>query len=316
MRIVFMGTPDFAVPCLRNLIENEYNVVAVVTQPDRPRGRKKELAAPPVKEAALSLGIPVYQPEKLRENGVEEILALQPDLIVTAAYGQILPKEIIRYPKYGCINVHASLLPKYRGGAPIHKSIIDGEKETGVTIMYMVEKLDAGDMLSQVRVPIEEKDHVGTMHDKLSAAGAQLLLETIPRLVAGEITPIPQDESQVTFAWNIKREDEALQWNHSARQLFNQIRGLCPWPVAYTRLQGQVMKVWKSMVLEETSSNQQEPGTILALSPAGIDVQTGQGILRLLEIQPAGKKAMKVSDYVRGNVSIQPGMVFESEQPI
>lgn len=315
MRIVFMGTPDFAVPCLRKLVENEYEVVGVVTQPDRPRGRKKELAAPPVKEAAISLGIPVYQPEKLRENGVEDILQLQPDLIVTAAYGQILPKEIIDYPKYGCINVHASLLPKYRGGAPIHKSIIDGEKETGVTIMYMVEKLDAGDMLSQVRVPIEEEDHVGTLHDKLSAAGSQLLLETIPRLIAGEITPVPQDESKVTYAWNIKREDEALHWDKTARQLFNQIRGLCPWPVSYTRLQGQVMKVWKSKVLEETKGNPQEAGTILAVSTEGIDVQTGQGILRLLEVQPAGKKAMKVSDFLRGNPQVQPGMVFESELP-
>lgn len=315
MRIVFMGTPDFAVPCLRKLVENQYDVVAVVTQPDRPRGRKRQLTAPPVKEAAISLGIPVYQPEKLRENGVDDILELQPDLIVTVAYGQLLPKEIIHYPKYGCINVHASLLPKYRGGAPIHKSIIDGEKETGVTIMYMVEKLDAGDMLSQVRVPIEEEDHVGTMHNKLSAAGSQLLLETIPCLVAGEITPVAQDESQVSFAWNIKREDEALHWNKTARQLFNQIRGLCPWPVAYTHFQGQVMKVWKSKVLEETSSNQEEAGTILAVSAQGIDVQTGQGILRLLEVQPAGKKAMNVSDYLRGNVQVQPGMVFESELP-
>ncbi|HBI03928.1 MAG TPA: methionyl-tRNA formyltransferase [Paenibacillaceae bacterium] len=310
-----MGTPDFAVPCLRNLVENHYDVVAVVTQPDRPRGRKKELAAPPVKEAAVALGIPVYQPEKLRENGVDDILQLQPDLIVTAAYGQILPKEIIDYPKYGCINVHASLLPNYRGGAPIHKSIIDGEKETGVTIMYMVEKLDAGDMLSQVRVPIEEGDNVGTMHDKLSGAGSQLLLETIPRLVAGELIPVPQDESLVTFAWNIKREDEALYWNKTARQLFNQIRGLCPWPVAYTRFQGQVMKVWNSIVLEETNSKDKEAGTILVVSAEGIDVQTGQGILRLLEVQPAGKKAMKVSDYLRGNVQVQPGMVFESELP-
>jgi methionyl-tRNA formyltransferase len=314
VRIVFMGTPDFAVPCLRKLVENNYNVVAVVTQPDRPRGRKRELAAPPVKEAAISLGIPVLQPEKLRKDGVDDILQLQPDLIVTAAYGQILPAEIIQYPRYGCINVHASLLPKYRGGAPIHKSIIDGEKETGVTIMYMVEKLDAGDILSQVRVPIEEEDNVGTLHDKLSEAGSQLLLETIPKLVAGEITPIPQDESQVTYAWNIKREDEQLHWHKTARQLFNQIRGLCPWPVAYTHFQGQIMKIWNSKVLSETNHNSVAAGTIVGVSSDGIDVQTGQGVLRLLEIQPAGKKAMKVSDYLRGNVQVQPGMVFESEQ--
>lgn len=313
MRIVFMGTPDFAVPCLRKLVENQYNVVGVVTQPDRPKGRKKELAAPPVKEAALALGIPVFQPEKLRVDGVEEILALQPDLIVTAAYGQILPTEMIRYPKYGCINVHASLLPKYRGGAPIHKSIIDGQPETGVTIMYMVEKLDAGDMLSQVRVPIADEDNVGSMHDKLSEAGSDLLLETIPRLIAGEITPVAQDETQVTYAWNIKREDEELHWEKGARELFNQVRGLNPWPVAYTRINGQVMKVWEARILEEDSHSEAVPGTLLAVSPEGIDVQTGKGILRLLAIQPAGKKAMKVSDYARGNVPLQAGMVFERE---
>jgi methionyl-tRNA formyltransferase len=313
VRIVFMGTPDFAVPCLQKLVEEKYEVVAVVTQPDRPKGRKKELAAPPVKEAALALGLPVLQPEKLKVDGVQDILAYQPDLIVTAAFGQILPKELIDYPKYGCINVHASLLPAYRGGAPIHKSIIDGQKETGVTIMYMVEKLDAGDILSQVRVPIEENDNVGTMHDKLSQAGSKLLLETIPKLINGEIKPIPQDESLVTYAWNIKREDERLDWNKNARELFNQVRGLNPWPVAYTTLDGQVMKVWEASVLTEEGTGSKPPGTILAVAPEGIDVQTGQGVLRLTRIQPAGKKAMAVADYVRGNSIVAPGMRFVME---
>ncbi|SDG69069.1 methionyl-tRNA formyltransferase [Aneurinibacillus thermoaerophilus] len=310
MRIVFMGTPDFAVPCLQKLAEEKYNIVAVVTQPDRPKGRKKQLTPPPVKEAALKLGIPVLQPEKLKRNGTEDILAYEPDLIVTAAFGQILPKEIIEYPKYGCINVHASLLPAYRGGAPIHKAIIDGQQETGVTIMYMVEKLDAGDILSQVRVTIEESDNVGTMHDKLSKAGARLLVETIPKLISGEIQPVPQDEARVTYAWNIQRKDERLDWTKSARQLFNQVRGLNPWPVAYTEVDGQVMKVWEAYVLQEDGKGAEEPGTILSVAPEGIDVQTGEGVLRLTRIQPAGKKAMAVADYVRGSASVASGMCF------
>lgn len=312
MRIVFMGTPDFAVPCLRKLIEKEYNVVVVVTQPDRPKGRKKQLAAPPVKEAALLFGLPVLQPEKLKVDGVQDILAYKPDLIVTAAFGQILPKELIDYPTYGCINVHASLLPQYRGGAPIHKAIMDGQPETGVTIMYMVEKLDAGDMLSQVRVPIEENDNVGTMHDKLSRAGATLLLETIPKLINGQCTPQPQDEAEVTYAWNIKREDERLDWTMPARALFNQVRGLNPWPVAYTVTEhdGQVVKVWEAEVHKEDGTNCEKPGTILSVAPEGIDVQAGDGVLRLTRIQPAGKKAMTVADYVRGSSTLAPGMRF------
>jgi methionyl-tRNA formyltransferase len=313
VRIVFMGTPDFAVPSLQKLLRNDYNVAAVVTQPDRPKGRKKQLAAPPVKEAALLLGLPVLQPEKLKISGVQDILDYQPDLIVTAAFGQILPKELIGYPRYGCINVHASLLPEYRGGAPIHKAIIDGKKETGVTIMYMVEKLDAGDIISQVRVPIEQDDNVGTMHRKLADAGSKLLIETLPKLINGEVTPVKQEEAEVTYAWNIKREDERISWNKSARELFNQVRGLNPWPVAYTVLEGQVMKIWKAEVRQEDGTG--TPGEILTVSPEGIDVQSGTGILRLIEVQPSGKKAMPVSDYVRGSgSSLSVGAVFETEQ--
>lgn len=311
MKIVFMGTPDFAVPCLEKLIQAGYHILEVVTQPDRPKGRKREMTPPPVKAAALEHGIPVFQPEKLREIGaVEHLLALKPDLIVTAAYGQILPKEIIELPQYGCINVHASLLPKYRGGAPIHKSIIDGETQTGVTIMYMVEKLDAGDILTQVVVPIEEEDHVGTVHDKLAKAGSDLLIQTVPLLLEEKLVPKKQEESEVTYAWNIQREDEKIDWNRSAREIYNQIRGLNPWPVAYSQLEGQVFKIWWAKELAQAQSHF-EPGTIMQISPEGIDVACGQGVLRLLEVQPSGKKKMDVMDYVRGmGQSLQVGMKF------
>ncbi|HJV44155.1 MAG TPA: methionyl-tRNA formyltransferase [Bacillota bacterium] len=300
MKIVFMGTPDFAVPCLEQLVKEGYQIIEVVTQPDRPKGRKKELTPPPVKVAAQELGIPVFQPEKLRDKeAVDHIVSLAPDLIITAAYGQILPSSLIHLPKYGCINVHASLLPKYRGGAPIHQSIIDGERESGVTIMYMVEKLDAGDILTQVRVPIAEEDTVGSLHNKLSAAGSNLLLQTLPKLIAGELTPIKQDESLVTFARNIQREDEQINWSKSSREIYNQIRGLNPWPVAFTKLQGEVFKIWWAKVVDEQGVTEGS-GTILKVSSDGIDVACGEGVIRLLEVQPAGKRRLQVADYVRG----------------
>ncbi|RXT15047.1 methionyl-tRNA formyltransferase [Ammoniphilus sp. CFH 90114] len=311
MNIIFMGTPDFAVPCLEKLVQAGYQVIEVVTQPDRPKGRKKELTPPPVKEAALKLNIPVFQPEKLKETeAVQHIVSLKPDLIVTAAYGQILPKVIIDLPKWGCINVHASLLPKYRGGAPIHKAIVDGEIESGVTIMYMVEKLDAGDILTQVKVPIEQADNVGTLHDKLSSAGSDLLLDTIPLLQEGKIIPRKQEEELVTYAWNIRREDEKIDWNKPAREIYNQIRGLNPWPVAYTQLEEQVFKIWWAEVIDEQSENI-SPGTIVSWEAEGIDVACGRGILRLKDVQPSGKRKMSVSDYVRGmGKHYQPEMKF------
>ncbi|HEX5564258.1 MAG TPA: methionyl-tRNA formyltransferase, partial [Sporosarcina sp.] len=211
--IVCMGTPSFSVPILTMLHEEGYDIKAVVTQPDRPVGRKRILTPPPVKEEAVRLGIPVLQPEKLKGSPeLEKILSLSPDLVVTAAFGQLLPKELLDAPPLGCINVHASLLPKYRGGAPIHKAIIDGETETGVTIMYMVEKLDAGNIISQVTVPIEETDHTGILFDKLSAAGTELLKKTLPSIVDRKNYSIPQDESLVSFARNISREQERIDW--------------------------------------------------------------------------------------------------------
>ena len=224
-RVVFMGTPDFSVPVLETIIREGYEVVGVVTQPDRPVGRKRILTPTPVKQKAMEHGIPVFQPEKIKED-YDQVLAWNPDLIVTAAFGQIIPKILLDAPKHGCINVHASLLPKYRGGAPIHKAIIDGETETGVTIMYMDVKMDTGDMISKVVVPIGEKDHTGSMFEKLSVAGAELLKETLPKLLAGEIEATPQNHEEATFAWNIKREDERIDWYKPATTLYNQVRGL------------------------------------------------------------------------------------------
>ncbi|MFC0473122.1 methionyl-tRNA formyltransferase [Halalkalibacter kiskunsagensis] len=300
MKIVFMGTPDFSVPVLRNLVTAGYDVVAVVTQPDRPVGRKRVLTPTPVKVEAEKHQIDVLQPKKIREQSeLDKVFSYKPDLIVTAAFGQILPKELLDYPEHGCINVHASLLPKYRGGAPIHKAIIDGEKETGVTIMYMVEKLDAGDMLSHVTVPINEEDHVGTMFDKLSVAGARLLLDTIPALINGDMNPIKQDESKVTFAKNISREMELLDWKRSGEELYNHIRGMHPWPVAYTMLEGKPLKIWWAKKV--ASTEKMEPGTIERIENDGIVVSTGNQVaIKITELQPSGKKKMDVQSFIRG----------------
>ncbi|WP_062231683.1 methionyl-tRNA formyltransferase [Fictibacillus sp. FJAT-27399] len=310
MKIVFMGTPDFSVPVLRRLVKDGYEVAAVVTQPDKPQGRKKEIKPTPVKAEAELHGIPVLQPVKLK-NEFQEILDLQPDLIVTAAYGQILPSEILEAPEYGCINVHASLLPEYRGGAPIHQSIIDGKKETGVTIMYMVDKLDAGDILTQVVVPIGEEDHVDSMFSKLSIAGAELLSKTIPDLIEGKLTPIKQDDDKVTYAYNISREKEKIDWTMSGEAIYNQIRGLHPWPVAFSTLNGQTLKIWWGKKVPVPSDA--VPGTVLETSKEGLTVKTGDstGIL-ITDLQPAGKKRMAASQFLQG-AKLEPGTKLGEE---
>lgn len=300
INIVFMGTPDFSVPILKKLIEDGYHIAAVVTQPDKPKGRKRELTPPPVKVEAEKHGIPVLQPTKIREKEqYEQVLAFAPDLIVTAAFGQILPKALLEAPKYGCINVHASLLPELRGGAPIHYAILQGKTKTGVTIMYMVEKLDAGDILTQVEVPITETDTVGTLHDKLSAAGAKLLSETIPLLVAGKLTPIKQDEEKATYAYNIQREQEKIDWTKPGEDVYNHIRGLHPWPVAYTTHQGNIWKIWWGEKVP--APKKAEPGTIVDIAHDGIVVATGnETAIKITELQPAGKKRMDAAQFLRG----------------
>jgi len=295
-----MGTPDFSVPILKQLITDGYNVVGVVTQPDRPKGRKKEITPPPVKVEALKHSIPVIQPNKIRNpEELQEVLALQPELIVTAAFGQILPKQLLDAPKYGCINVHASLLPELRGGAPIHYALLQGKKKTGITIMYMAEKLDAGDILTQAEVTIEEKDNVGTLHNKLSEVGAKLLSETIPLLLDGKITPVKQDEEKATFAANIKREQEKIDWSRTGEEIYNQIRGLHPWPVAYTFIKGQVVKIWCGEKLK--GNHNSTPGSILQIKEDGIVVGTGNDTaIKITELQPSGKKRMTAKQYILG----------------
>ncbi|HEU4963087.1 MAG TPA: methionyl-tRNA formyltransferase [Bacilli bacterium] len=314
MRILFMGTPDFAVPCLNALVEHGYDIAAVVTQPDRKKGRKGELTPPPVKVAALQHNLTVLQPEKVRtEDALAEIEQLDFDLLITAAYGQLLPKRLLDLPRLGCVNVHASLLPRWRGGAPMHRAILEGDKETGVTIMRMVQALDAGDMISQVVVPIAEDDTVATLHDKLAAAGSQLLIETLPSIEAGTQTETAQDESLVTYSPTLKREDEKIDWQQDARRLYNQVRGLNSWPGAFTYFSHKVMKIWQARIQEETGAPTAEPGTILSTTDDSIIVQCGQGRLALTEIQPAGKRRMAVSDYLRG-VQLEPGTRFTTEE--
>ncbi|MDF2834658.1 MAG: methionyl-tRNA formyltransferase [Paenibacillus sp.] len=325
MRIVFMGTPEFAVPSLRLLSESGYEIAAVVTQPDRPKGRKKTLTPPPVKEAALSLGLPVLQPERMRSaEAVEAIRELAPELIVTAAYGQILPKAVLDIPRLGCINVHGSLLPKYRGGAPIQRSIINGEAKTGVTIMYMAEGLDTGDMISVIELPIGDEDTSGTMFEKLSLAGAKLLGETLPSIIDGTAKSVAQNDAEATYAPNLTREDERMDWNKSARELFNQVRGLSPMAGAFTYLGGEVFKVRSCEVAGGKTASVSSgagtagqaggalPGTVIEAGAGGIVVQTGEGKLLLTEIQPAGKRAMSAAEWLKG-ARLEAGTLFGGE---
>lgn len=308
IKVIFMGTPEFAIAPLKVLIEEQFNVIAVVTQPDRPTGRKRIITPTPVKEVALQHGIPVLQPERLRDaDAVAELTALQPDLIVTAAYGQILPASILNLPPHRCINIHASLLPRYRGGAPIQYAIMNGDEKTGVTIMYMAEGLDTGDMISRVEVPIEDEDDVGTLFSELSTAGAELLRETLPKLLAGEVTSVPQNDEEASYAPNISRDDERIDWSRSARDVFNQVRALHPWPISFTLWNGERLKVWACKLHSETQAslaNAQRdalPGTVLQCTAEGIEVMTGQGTVWLTKIQPSGKRAMDVAEFVRGS---------------
>lgn len=301
MRIVFMGTPDFAVPSLERLIADGHDIAAVYTQPDKPKNRGMKLTPSPVKEVALAHQIPVVQPQKIREEGVLETLAaFQPELIVVVAYGKLLPKALIDLPPKGCINVHSSLLPKYRGAAPINWAVINGESETGVTIMDIAEALDAGDILSQTATPIDPNESVETLHDRLAVMGAELLSRTVVSIADGTARRTPQDESQFTYAPMLSRELSPIDWSRSAREIHNQIRGLTPWPATTMELSGSTFKVYAAEETEETTGK--PAGTLVGTDKRGICMACGDGhVLRILEIQAPGKKRMKAPDYLRGH---------------
>lgn len=298
VKIVFMGTPDFSVPVLEALIEKEeYQVVAVVTQPDKEVGRKHKILPPPVKEVAEKAKIKVLQPKKIRTE-YQEVLEEKPDIIITCAYGQIIPKVLLDAPKYGCINVHASLLPKLRGGAPIHKAIMYGYQKTGITIMYMDEKMDQGDIITQEETEILKSDNLESLHDRLSLMGRDLLIKTLPSIMAGENKRIKQQETEATYAYNITREEEKIDFSKSCEEVWNQIRALSPTPGAYTILDGKILKVYDSRV--EQTNTKKNPGEITNIYKDGIGISCQDGEVVLLDIKWEGKKRMLAKDYLNG----------------
>lgn len=313
MRVVFMGTPDFAVPSLAALVLGGHEVVGVVTQPDKPKGRGKKLKYSPVKKIAVIYGLKVCQPAKIKSQEFLDTLRrkLAPEVIVVAAYGRILPREVLRLPEKGCINVHASLLPKYRGAAPIHRAIINGEKETGITIMYMSEELDAGDVIRQVSTDITDEDTAGTLHDRLAEMGAGLLLKVLNDLERGAVNRTKQDHKMATYAPPLTREDELISWDKSSREVFNHVRGMNPWPGAYTRLEGKILKVWRVQVLDDVDYLfQGRPGEVLESDQSkGVIVRTQSGAVSVLELQMQGKRKMTAAEFLRGR-PVPPGTVL------
>ena len=304
-RVIFMGTPEFSVPVLEMLIK-ETNVIGVVTQPDSYVGRHHELKFSPVKEVAVKNNIKVFQPEKIR-NDYQGILDENPDIIITCAYGQIIPTILLETPKYKAINVHASLLPKLRGGSPLHRAIINGYKETGITIMYMAPGMDDGDIITQESVEIKDTDNVGIIHDELSIMGRDLLLKTLPSIFDGTNTRTKQDESEVTFAYNIKREEEKIDYNKTALEVYNQIRGMYPFPVAYTTLEDEIIKVCEARLGDKKKGN---PGEIVEIYNDGFGVMCKDSEIIFTKIKPSGKKEMNVKDYLNGKKDNLKGKVL------
>ncbi|WP_341877355.1 methionyl-tRNA formyltransferase [Defluviitalea saccharophila] len=302
MKIVFMGTPDFAVPSLQKLIDEKYYIAAVVTQPDRPKGRGKKMVAPPVKELAVKYDIPIFQPERVRNpEFIETLRSIAPDLIVVIAFGQILPKEILDIPTYGCINVHGSLLPKYRGAAPIQWAIINGEKITGVTTMFMDEGMDTGDMILKKEIPIEPEYTAGDLHDIMAPVGADLLKDTLDELIRGNIKREKQDEDEATYAPMLKKENGLIDWSQPSYKIINLIRGLSPWPSAYTFYKDQMMKIWKAEVYNKTYEHHTIGEIVEVIKNKGLVVKTGDSSLLITEMQAPNGKRMTVEEYLRGH---------------
>ena len=310
MKIVFMGTPDFAVSALEAIIEAGHQVVAVVTQPDKPKGRGKEVQMTPVKACAEAHGIPVFQPVKVKDTeAVETLRKFDADVFVVAAFGQILSEEILTMPKYGCINIHASLLPKYRGSAPIQWAIINGERTTGVTIMQMDKGIDTGDMLMKTEVEIDERETGDSLHDKLAQAGAKLIVEALPKIESGDVTPVKQNDEESCYAKMLQKSMSRIDWQQSAKALDRLIRGLISWPGASTVYRGKTLKIWE----EEAAAQEQlcgkssalrideaKPGTVVLVQKDAFYVQTREGILKISAVQPEGKKRMAVKDFLLG----------------
>lgn len=316
-RVVFMGTPAFAVPTLQRLLESEFSVVGVVCQPDRPKGRGQKITWGPIKELAMAQDIPVIQPEKMKASSLMETLqGWNPDVIVVAAFGRILPKAILDLPPHRCLNVHGSLLPKYRGAAPIQWAVMNGETETGITIMLMDEGMDTGDILRQSRMPIGPEDTAGDMAPRLAELGGTLLVQTLGDWLQGKIHPQPQEEEKATMAPLLTKEEGRIDWTQSARVLAHRIRGLSPWPGGYTFYRGERWGVWKVRIPSQGDASSapgtQVPGTVVQVSKSSLTVQTGEGVLDILEIQPANKKRMAMGDYLTGH-TIERGTIFSQE---
>lgn len=309
MRVIFMGTPDFAVPSLEALL-TKHEVVLVVTQPDKPKGRGKKMVPTPVKACALEHGIPVLQPEKVKEpEFVEQLRSYEPDLIAVTAFGQILSEPILEMPKYGCINVHGSLLPKYRGAAPMQWSIIDGEKVTGITTMYMAKGLDSGDMLLKAEVEITDEDTFATIHDKMAVTGANLLLDTLDQLEAGTLERIPQDHDAATYAPMITKETGHIDWSKNRQDIINLIRGLNPVPAAYTIYEEEVLKIFGAS-LSDVQANSAANGEIVAVVKKDFVVKCGDGCLLITEVQARGGKRMMTDAYLRGH-AMKEGILLQ-----
>lgn len=309
MKIIFMGTPDFSVPTLESLIQSRHEVIAVVTQPDKPKGRGGAVQMPPVKETALKYNIPVYQPVRAKDpEFVEEMRALNPDVMVVIAFGQILSKELLDIPKYGCINIHASLLPAYRGASPIQWAVINGDKETGITTMMMDVGMDTGDILETSVIALDEKETGGSLFDRLSVMGGDLILSTLEKAENGTLTRTPQDDEQATYVKKIPKTMGDIDWTMDAAAIERLIRGLNPWPSAYTRWNGKMLKIWDAQVLLEQTDA--ECGTVLSASGEELKVQTGNGVLKINSLQLEGKKRMDTAAFLRG-YQVEVGCRFE-----